>query len=120
VRASRQSCDKKRWRRRSPEPKFARVVVKRAARPHLTVHGPAGTRIEQLSIQQVAELFGALQVWLHTEPTDMCKSFNTLSALVTEEMRRRSLPGRFLCHVARLSQLRSPAEERSETSLNRN
>ena len=49
-----------RWCRRSREPKFARVVVKRAARPHLTVHGPAGTRIEQLSIEQVAELFGAL------------------------------------------------------------
>ena len=49
-----------RWCRDSHEPKFVRVVVKRAARPHLTVHGPAGTRIEQLSIQQVAELFGAL------------------------------------------------------------
>ena len=49
-----------RWCRASHEPKFVRVVVKRAARPHLTVHGPAGTRIEQLSIQQVAELFGAL------------------------------------------------------------
>jgi transposase-like protein len=49
-----------RWCRDSREPKFARVVVKRAAQPHLTVHGPRGTRIEQLSIQQVAELFGAL------------------------------------------------------------
>jgi len=49
-----------RWCRRSSEPKFARVVVKRAVRPHLTVHGPRGTRIEQLSIAQVAELFGAL------------------------------------------------------------
>jgi hypothetical protein len=35
-------------------------VVKRTERPQLTVHGPRGTRIEQLSIQQVAELFGAL------------------------------------------------------------
>ena len=33
----------------------------------------------------------ALQVWLHTEPTDMRKSFNTLSALVTEEMHREVL-----------------------------
>ena len=49
-----------RWCRRSPEPKFARVVVKRATQAGLTVHGPRGTRIEQLSLQQVAELFGAL------------------------------------------------------------
>ena len=49
-----------RWCRDSREPKFARVVVRRAARPQLTVHGPRGTRIEQLSIEQVAELFGAL------------------------------------------------------------
>jgi hypothetical protein len=49
-----------RWCRACREPKFARVVVKPAARPRLTVHGPAGTRIEQLSIEQVAELFGAL------------------------------------------------------------
>ena len=49
-----------RWCRASHEPKFARVVVKRGARPQLTVHEPAGTRVEQLSIQQVAELFGAL------------------------------------------------------------
>ena len=48
-----------RWCRDSREPKFARVVVKRASQPHLTVHGPAGTRVE-LSLQQVAELFGAL------------------------------------------------------------
>ena len=49
-----------RWCRDSREQKFARVVVKRAARPQLTVHGPRGTHIEQLSIEQVAELFGAL------------------------------------------------------------
>jgi len=49
-----------RWCRASREPKFARVVVKRAARPELTVHGPAGTRIEQLSIAQAAELLRAL------------------------------------------------------------
>ncbi len=49
-----------RWCRDSREPKFARVVVKRAAQPRLTAHGPAGARIEQLSIQHVAELFGAL------------------------------------------------------------
>ena len=49
-----------RWCRDSHEPKFARVVVKRAAQPRLTVHGPRGTRIEQLSIEQVVELFGAL------------------------------------------------------------
>ena len=40
--------------------KFARVVVKRTAAPRLTVHGPAGTRIEQLSIAQAAELLRAL------------------------------------------------------------
>jgi len=33
----------------------------------------------------------ALQVWVHTEPTDMRKSFNTLSALVSEEMHREVL-----------------------------
>lgn len=46
-----------RWCRASREPRFARVVMKRAAR--LTLHGPAGTRIEELSIQQVAELLRA-------------------------------------------------------------
>jgi len=50
-----------RWCRRGREPKrFARVVVKRAAQPELTVYGPAGTRIEQLSIAQAAELLRAL------------------------------------------------------------
>jgi transposase-like protein len=49
-----------RWCRASREPKFARVVVKRATRPQLTVHRPAGTRIEQMSIEQVAELLRAL------------------------------------------------------------
>jgi transposase-like protein len=49
-----------RWCRASHEPKFARVVVKSAARPRLTVHGPAGIRIEQLSLKQVAELLRAL------------------------------------------------------------
>ena len=33
-----------RWCRRSGEPQFTRVVVEPAARPRLTVHGPAGTR----------------------------------------------------------------------------
>lgn len=42
-----------RWCRDSREPKFARVVVKRADKPRLTVHGPAGTRIELLSVTQV-------------------------------------------------------------------
>jgi len=49
-----------RWCPAGQKPKFARVVVRRAARPHPTVHGPRGTRIEQLSIEQVAELFEAL------------------------------------------------------------
>jgi transposase-like protein len=49
-----------RWCRASREPKFARVVVRKPAAPqHLTVYGPAGTRIE-LSLQQVAELLRAL------------------------------------------------------------
>jgi hypothetical protein len=37
----------------SREPRFARVAVKRPTRPQLTVHGPAGTRIEALNIEQV-------------------------------------------------------------------
>lgn len=49
-----------RWCRASREPKFARIVVKPAAPERLTVHGPAGTRIEKLSVQQVAELLRAL------------------------------------------------------------
>ena len=49
-----------RWCRASREPMFARVVMKPAAPKHLTIYGPAGTRIEELSIQQVAELFRAL------------------------------------------------------------
>jgi len=50
-----------RWCRAGREPKkFARVVVKRTTAPRLTVHGPAGTRIEQLSIAQAAELLRAL------------------------------------------------------------
>jgi len=50
-----------RWCRARREPKkFARVVVKREARAELTVHGPAGIRIEALSIKQAAELLRAL------------------------------------------------------------
>jgi transposase-like protein len=49
-----------RWCRASREPKFARIVVKSSVQPKLTVHGPAGTRIEQLSVPQVAELLRAL------------------------------------------------------------
>jgi len=50
-----------RWCRARREPKkFARIVMKRAARAELTVHGPAGTRIEQLSVKQAAELLRAL------------------------------------------------------------
>jgi hypothetical protein len=48
-----------RWCRASRELKFARVVVKPAAPERLTVHGRAGTRIEALSIQQVADLLKA-------------------------------------------------------------
>ncbi|MGB8329021.1 MAG: hypothetical protein WCE62_02765 [Polyangiales bacterium] len=49
-----------RWCRRSRAPKkFVRVVVERSAEPRLTVHGPAGTRIE-LSMEQAAELLRAL------------------------------------------------------------
>ena len=44
------------WCRDGREPKkFARVVVTRAVPSRLTVHGPAGTRIEQLSIGEVVE-----------------------------------------------------------------
>jgi transposase-like protein len=50
-----------RWCRAGRDPeKFARVVVKRSAAPRLTMHGPAGTRIEELSIAQAAELLRAL------------------------------------------------------------
>lgn len=49
-----------RWCRRGREPKsFARVVVKRAAQPWLTVHGPAGARIEP-SMEQAVEPLRAL------------------------------------------------------------
>jgi transposase-like protein len=49
-----------RWCRRSRVPKkFARVVVERSAEPRLTVHGPAGTRIE-LSMEQAVLLLRAL------------------------------------------------------------
>ena len=43
----------------------------------------------------------ALQVWVHTEPTDMRKSFNTLSALVTEEMGRQVLSGDLFVFISR-------------------
>ena len=43
----------------------------------------------------------ALQVWVHTEPTDMRKSFNTLSALVTEEMHREVLSGDLFVFISR-------------------
>jgi len=50
-----------RWCRRGrEEKKFARVVVKRTAASRLTVHGPAGTRVEELSMAQAAELLRAL------------------------------------------------------------
>ena len=50
-----------RWCRAERErKKFARVVVKGTAAPGLTVHGPAGTRIEELSIEQAATLLKAL------------------------------------------------------------
>ena len=52
-----------RWCRAGREPKkFARVVVKRTAAPRLTVHSPAGTRIEELSIEQVVELLRMLAI----------------------------------------------------------
>jgi len=43
----------------------------------------------------------ALQVWVHTEPTDMRKSFNTPSALVTEEMGREVLSGDLFVFLSR-------------------
>ena len=49
-----------RWCRASSGPKFAPVVVKPATQEGLTRHGPAGTRIDQLSLQQAAELLRAL------------------------------------------------------------
>jgi transposase-like protein len=49
-----------RWCRHSRAPKkFARVVVERSTEPRLTMHGPAGTRIE-LSMEQAVELLRAL------------------------------------------------------------
>jgi len=50
------------------------------------------------------DVFGlsrALQVWVHTEPTDMRKSFRTLSALVTEEMHREVLSGDLFVFISR-------------------
>ena len=43
----------------------------------------------------------ALQVWVHTEPSDMRKSFNTLSALVTEEMHREVLSGDLFVFISK-------------------
>jgi len=43
----------------------------------------------------------ALQVWVYTEPTDMRKSFNTLSALVTEEMHREVLSGDLFVFISK-------------------
>jgi transposase len=43
----------------------------------------------------------ALAVWVYTEPTDMRKSFNTLSALVTEEMHREVLSGDLFVFISR-------------------
>jgi transposase len=43
----------------------------------------------------------ALQVWVYTEPTDMRKSFNTLSALVTEEMGREVLSSDLFVFISR-------------------
>jgi len=43
----------------------------------------------------------ALQVWVHTEPADMRKSFNTLSALVTGEMHREVLSGDLFVFLSR-------------------
>ena len=68
----------------------------------VTVHGPAGTRIEGLQLDEVAELWrklamlGALRgvsVWAYGEPCDMRKSFNTLQALVEREMKRELATG---------------------------
>ncbi|NNE18477.1 MAG: IS66 family insertion sequence element accessory protein TnpB [Myxococcales bacterium] len=43
----------------------------------------------------------ALQVWVHTEPTDMRKSFNTLSALVSQEMHREVLSGDLFVFISK-------------------
>ena len=43
----------------------------------------------------------ALAIWVHTEPSDMPKSFNTLSALVTEEMCRKVLSGDLFVFISR-------------------
>ena len=49
-----------RWCRAGRErKKFARVAVKRTEAPRLTMHGPAGTRIE-LSMEQTVQLLRAL------------------------------------------------------------
>ena len=43
----------------------------------------------------------ALQVWVHTEPTDMRKSFQTLSALVAEELDREVLSGDLFVFISK-------------------
>lgn len=43
----------------------------------------------------------ALQAWVHAEPTDMRESFNTLSALVTEEGGREVLSGGLFVFISR-------------------
>ena len=40
-------------------------------------------------------------MWVHSEPTDMRKSFNTLSALVTEQMQRQVLNGDLFVFISR-------------------
>ena len=52
----------------------------------------------------------ALQVWVYTEPTDMRKSFNRLSALVTVSARR--------CAVARVDGFESRSDDGRVTEIN--
>lgn len=91
-------------------PKSAPVVVKRAAQQPLTVHDsgrdaqradePCGDcRASQGTI--AFKLSWAHQVCVHTEPTDMCRPFNKLSALVTEEMVRQALGGELLVFISK-------------------
>ena len=67
--------------------------------PHRGAEHGAGRRAVRGAL-----LFGrsrALQVWVHTEPSDMRKSFNTLSALVTEEMHREVLSGDLFVFISK-------------------
>ena len=49
-----------RWCRVPSQPRFSKVLVSRPSNKTLTMHGPGGTRIEGLSVEQIATLMKTL------------------------------------------------------------